>query len=90
MTREQYSKKQSLITALKRGAGVLAAIDKYEQDKKKQGILIQLDHEYYRTLVDVCFPEIEQEIIAILKSRYTQLMQMWNQELKNMLGEIAE
>lgn len=89
MTREQYSKKQSLITALKRGAGVLAAIDKYERDKKKQGILIQLDHEYYRALVDVCFPEIEQEIIAILKSRYTQLMQMWNQELKNMLGEIV-
>lgn len=91
MTRaEQCKKKVNLITALKRGAGVLAAIDKYERDKKKQGILIQLDHEYYRSLVDICFPEIEQEILELLKSRYNQMMRMWDQELKDIMGEITE
>lgn len=90
MTHEQCKKKQSLVTALKRGAGVLAAIDKYERDKNKQGIFIQLDHETYRSVVNICFPEIEQEVIAVLKSRYTQLMRMWDQELKNVIGEITK
>lgn len=89
MTKEQYNKKRALITALKRGTGVLASIDKYERDKKKQGMFIQLDHEYYRSLVTVCFPEIEQEVLELLKYRYTQMMQMWEQELKNLLGEIT-
>lgn len=44
MTKEKYSKKHALITTLKRGAGVLAAIDKYERDRKKQGMFIQLKH----------------------------------------------
>ena len=44
MTRvELYKKKQCLITARERGAEVLSAIYKYEQDKKKQGIFIRLD-----------------------------------------------
>ena len=90
MTREQYSKKRCLITALTRGAGVLAAIDKYERDKDKQGLFIQLDHKEYRSLVNVCFPEIEQEVLALLKSRYTQLMRSWDQELKNIMGEITK
>lgn len=91
MTRaKQYKKKQSLVTALQRGAGVLAAIDKYERDKNKQGIFILLDHETYRSVVNVCFPEIEQEVIATIKSRYTQLMRMWDQELKNIMGEITK
>lgn len=91
MTRaEQYKKKQSLVTALQRGAGVLAAVDKYERDKNKQGISILLDHETYRSIVNVCFPEIEQEVIATIKSRYTQLMRMWDQELKNIIGEITK
>lgn len=90
MTKEKYSKKRALITALKRGAGVLAAIDKYERDKKKQGMFIQLDHEYYRSLVNICFPEIEQEILELLKFRYNQMMRMWDQELKNTLGEIQK
>lgn len=91
MTRaEQYKKKQSLVTALQRGAGVLAAIDKYERDKNKQGIFILLDHETYRSVVNVCFPEIEQEVLELLKSRYTQMMRMWDQELKNIMGEITK
>lgn len=91
MTRaEQYKKKACLNTALRNGAGVLAAIDKYEHDKNKQGIYIQLDHETHRTLVNICFPEIEQEILEVLKSRYTRLMQMWNQELRNTIGEITD
>lgn len=89
MTHEQFSKKRALITAIKRGTSVLISIDKYERDNKKQGMLIQLDHEYYRSLVTVCFPEIEQEVLELLKSRYTQMVQMWEQELKNLLGEIT-
>lgn len=91
MTRaEQCKKKVSLNTALRNGAGVLAAIDKYERDKNKQGLFIQLDHEEYRSVVNICFPEIEQEVLTILKSRYTQLMQMWSQELRNIMGEITD
>lgn len=91
MTRaEQYKKKQGLIKALQRGAGVLAAIDKYEHDKNKQGIFVLLDHETYRSVVNICFPEIEQEVIATIKSRYTQFMRVWDQELKNTMGEITK
>lgn len=86
----QHRKKLALITAIQNGAGVLAAVDKYERDKDKQGLFIQLDHKEYRSLVNICFPEVEQEIINIIKSRYTQLMQTWNQELKNILGEIQK
>lgn len=87
---EQYKKKVSLNKALRNGAGVLAAIDKYERDKNKQGMFIQLDHETHRTLINICFPEIEQEVLEVLKSRCTHLMQMWQQELKDTLGEITD
>ncbi len=88
MTKEQYSKKRYLVTAIQRAAGVLASIDKYERDKDKQGMYIQLDHKEYRSLVNICFPEVEQEVLELLKSRYSQMMQMWDQELRDALGEI--
>ena len=88
MTKEQFSQIKSLDTAIRRGSAVLGAITKYRQDKKKQGMFIQLDHEYYRTMVNVCFPEIEEEVLDLLEKRYNNLMTMWVQELRNIRGEI--
>lgn len=85
---ERFKRVEALNTALRRGSEVLAAITKYEKDKNRQGLFLQLDHETYRTLVNVCFPEIEQEVLDLLKPRYNQLMITWVHELRNLQGEV--
>lgn len=88
MTKEQFNQVKSLDTAVRRGSAVLSAITKYRQDKKKQGIFIQLEHEYYMSMVNVCFPEIEDAVLDLLEHKYNELMTMWVQELRNIRGEI--
>lgn len=82
MTHEEFSKIRSLDTAIRRGSKVLDELVKYKADKTKQGMMVVLNHETRRTVIDIVFPEIENEVIALLEQRYNQLMSMWVDELR--------
>ena len=82
MTHDEFNKVKSLDTAIRRGSAVLTAITHYKQNKDKQGIMVLLNHETKRTVIDIAFPEIENEVLSLLEQRYNQLMSMWVDELR--------
>lgn len=88
MTHEEFSKIRSLDTAIRRASAVLHAITVYKQDKDRQGMHILLNHELSRSVLNIVFPEIENEVLDLLEKRYNQLMTMWVQELNNLRGEV--
>ena len=82
MTHEEFNRIKSLDTAIRRGSKVLEELVKYKADKTKQGMMVVLNHETRRTVIDIVFPEIENEVLSLLEQRYNQLMSMWVDELR--------
>lgn len=84
MTREQFEKYGHLNKAVCKAEQVLQKIKYYEESGLGKGIAILLDSHSAPASFEITDDALEQEILSMLKNRYTELLDKWKKEMEEL------